>query len=128
MQSKFKADDFSKVRNLGISVLSNKIPVRYILLNPYDVVAQRATSFDKFGLYAKVLSEYEVERLRDPKTDEDREIYDALPADIKKRIKSDSWAVDGIKVKLNPERLRYSLLQEAGLRTICYSFWVPGFG
>ena len=125
LQSKFKADDFSKVRNLGINMMSNKIPVRYILLNPYGVVAQRATSFDRFGLYAKVLSEYEVERLRDPKTEEDREIYDALPANIKKRVKSDSWAIDGIKVKLNPERLRYAFYKKQDYEPFAIPFGFP---
>jgi hypothetical protein len=125
LQSKFKADDFSKVRNLGINMMSNKIPVRYILLNPYGVVAQRATSFDRFGLYAKLLSEYEVERLRDPKTDEDREMYDALPADIKKRIKSASWAADGIKVRLNPERLRYAFYKKQDYEPFAIPFGFP---
>tara|TARA_R100000008_G_scaffold86744_1_gene81290 strand:- start:4605 stop:6653 length:2049 start_codon:yes stop_codon:yes gene_type:complete len=125
LQSKIKADDFSKVRNLGINMMSNKIPVRYILLNPYDVVAQRATSFDKFGLYAKVLSEYEVERLRDPKTEEDRELYDALPENIKKRIKSDSWAVDGIKVRLDPEKLRYSFYKKQDYEPFAIPFAFP---
>ena len=105
--------------------MSNKIPVRYILLNPYGVVAQRATSFDRFGLYAKVLSEYEVERLRDPKTEEDREIYDALPANIKKRVKSDSWAIDGIKVKLNPERLRYAFYKKQDYEPFAIPFGFP---
>jgi len=125
LESKFKADDFSKVRNLGINMMSNKIPVRYILLNPYGVVAQRATSFDRFGLYAKLLSEYEVERLRDPKTDEDREMYDALPADIKKRIKSDSWAADGIKVRLNPEKLRYAFYKKQDYEPFAIPFGFP---
>ena len=125
LQSKFKADDFSKVRNLGINVLSNKIPVRYILLNPYDVVAQRATSFDRYGLYAKVLSEYEVERLKDPKTEDDREIYDALPEDIKRRIKNDSWAIDGIKVRLDPERLRYAFYKKQDYEPFAIPFGFP---
>ena len=79
------------MRNFGITLKTNKLPVRYILLNPFDVVAKRATSFD-VGLYAKVLSEYEAERLKNPKTDEDRELYEALDVDIKQKIKNDSWS------------------------------------
>ena len=75
IEGKINVEDFSKVRNFGITLKTNKLPVRYILLNPFDIVAKRATSFD-IGLYAKVLSEYEAERLKNPKTDEDRELYE----------------------------------------------------
>lgn len=34
VQSKINADDFPKIRNLGLTLSTNKIPVRYILLNP----------------------------------------------------------------------------------------------
>ena len=49
----------------GVSL--NKLPVRYIMLNPFDVVARRTTGFETTGVYAKVLSEYEIERLKNPK-------------------------------------------------------------
>ena len=87
IEGKINVEDFSKVRNFGITLKTNKLPVRYILLNPFDVVAKRATSFDIVGLYAKVLSEYEAERLKNPKTDEDRELYEALDVEIKQKIK-----------------------------------------
>ena len=68
IEGKINVEDFSKVRNFGLTLKTNKLPVRYLLLNPFDIVAKRATSFD-VGLYAKVLSEYEAERLKNPKTD-----------------------------------------------------------
>ena len=125
LESKFKADDFSKVRNLGINMLSNKIPIRYILLNPYDMMAKRATSFEKFGVYAKVLSEYECERLRDPKTEEDREIYEALPSNIKKRIKNGTWAPNGVTVDLDGARLRYAFYKKQDYEPFAIPFGFP---
>ena len=102
VESKFKTDDFAKIRNLGLMAKTNKIPIKYILLNPFDVVAQRTTSFD-VRFFSKILSEYEIERLRDPKNDADRELYNALPENIKKRIKEGSWTRTGIKIDLDPQ-------------------------
>jgi len=111
VEGKFKADEFAKIRNLGLMTETNKIPVKYILLNPYDVVAKRATSFD-VRFFAKVLSEYEIERLKNPKNDADRELYEALAPNIKKRIKQDAWTTTGISVDLDPTKLRYSFYKK----------------
>jgi len=111
VESKFKTDDFAKIRNLGLMAKTNKIPIKYILLNPFDVVAQRTTSFD-VRFFSKILSEYEIERLRDPKNDADRELYNALPENIKKRIKEGSWTPTGIKINLDPQKLRYSFYKK----------------
>ena len=111
VEGKFKADEFAKIRNLGIMAETNKIPIRYIMLNPFDIVAQRATSFD-VRFFAKVLSEYEVERLKDPKNDADKELFEALPENIKKRINNDSWTISGIKVDLDPSKLRYAFYKK----------------
>ena len=43
------------------------LPVKYIMLNPFDISAKRATSFAE-GAYFKVLSEYDIEVLANPKT------------------------------------------------------------
>ena len=53
-------EDYAKLINQvgAIGVSTNKIPLRYVLLNPYDVVAKRATTFTYSGAYQKVLSEY----------------------------------------------------------------------
>ena len=66
---------------------SVKLPARYTIVNPSDVYVGGAVNY-AFNIYYKLLSDYELERLRDPKTDEDIEVYDALPEDIKQKIKS----------------------------------------
>jgi hypothetical protein len=124
IEGKINVEDFSKVRNLGLSLKTNKLPVRYILLNPFDIVAKRATSFD-VGLYAKVLSEYEAERLKNPKTDEDIELYEALDPDIQKSIKSGSWALNGLRVDLDPKRLKYAFYKKQDYEPFAIPFGFP---
>ena len=124
INSKINVDDFSKVRNLGLNLSANKIPIKYILLNPFDVMARRTTAFDR-GLYVKVLSEYEAERLRDPKTDEDKELFDALDPDIKKRIKSGSWTPNGLQVALDPQRLKFAFNKKQDYEPFAVPFGFP---
>jgi len=111
IDSKFNVDDFAKVRNFGLNLKTNQLPVRYILLNPYDMVAKRSTSFEA-GLYEKILSEYELERLQNPQTDEDKEIYNALTPEMKKKIKQNGYYTDGMKVQLDPRKLRFSFYKK----------------
>ena len=61
----------------SINPSANKIPLRYILLNPYDIVAKRSTTFS-VGAYEKILSEYELARLQNPQTEEDQELLESL--------------------------------------------------
>ncbi len=62
------------------------IPSRYCILNPADIKMSGALSFSD-GVYYKSLSDYELKRLRNPQTDQDREVLENLPADIQKQIK-----------------------------------------
>jgi hypothetical protein len=124
IEGKINVEDFSKVRNLGLSLKTNKLPVRYILLNPFDIVAKRATSFD-MGLYAKVLSEYEAERLKNPKTDEDAELYEALDPEIQRKIKNDSWSMSGLRVDLDPKKLRYAFYKKQDYEPFAIPFGFP---
>ena len=111
VDGKFKAEEFAKIRNLGLIAQTNKIPIKYILLNPFDVVAQRTTSFE-VRFFSKLLSEYEIERLKDPKNEADRELYDALPDNVKKRIRENAWNLSGLTVRLDPAKLRYAFYKK----------------
>ena len=112
IDGKFNTDDFIKMSKTYGAVSTNKIPIRYILLNPFDVVARRTTGFETTGVYAKVLSEYEIERLKNPKNDYDKEVYQALPKNIKNNFKMNGYQPDGAKIELEPERLRYSFYKK----------------
>ena len=87
------------------------LPVKYVMLNPYDIIATRALTF-YYGRYFKILSEYEIESLKDPKTDHDKEIFESLPPDIRKKIKNNEYSQDGVTMLLDPGRLIYSFYKK----------------
>ena len=62
------------------------LPARYIILNPADVQLGGSISFHA-GTYYKVLSDYELERLKNPRTEEDVQVLNGLDPKVKKLIK-----------------------------------------
>jgi hypothetical protein len=66
---------------------SVKLPARYTIVNPADIYVGGTVNY-AFNVYYKLLSDYELQRLRDPKTDEDIEVYNNLPQDVKDKIKN----------------------------------------
>ena len=76
-----------------------QLPARYVILNPADILFAGNISFYT-GIYFKRLSDYELIRLRSPKTDEDKEVLDSLPPDIKKKIYQRNISV--VNLPLNP--------------------------
>ena len=90
--TKLQPEDFKKVtQTYGNSSLfaqeeDGTLPSRYIVLNPADIQMGGNISFFS-GVYHKVLSDYELERLKNPRTEEDREVYDSLDDETKKALK-----------------------------------------
>jgi len=82
-----KEDDLIKItQTFGISkAASVTLPSRYIIINPADIQIAGNISFVTNKFY-KVLSDYELERLRSPRTEEDKEVYESLPQDVKDNI------------------------------------------
>jgi hypothetical protein len=71
---------------IGFAADKLTLPVRYIILNPADIQAGGSISFAS-TVYYKLLSSYELERLRKPRTDEDKEVWKSLPAEVQEKIK-----------------------------------------
>lgn len=61
------------------------LPSRFTILNPIEISVGDSASFLN-PVYHKQLNAYEVNRLRERKYDSDKDIYDALPPEIKKVI------------------------------------------
>jgi len=101
-----------------------KIPVRYILLNPYDIVASRTSSFSQ-GVYKKVLSEYELEKLKNPSTQEDQDIFDSLPKEVQEKITKNSYHRSGVLIPLNPEKIIYSFYKKQDYEPFAIPFGFP---
>ena len=76
----------SKLKSIAEDA-SVKLPARYTVINPADVYVGGTVNYS-FNTYYKLLSDYELERLRDPKTDEDIEVYNSMPDIVKEQIKN----------------------------------------
>jgi len=125
LDGKFTTEDFAKMstvyganndliypkRKPTFGLKPGTIPVKYAMLNPYDILATRALTFS-YGKYEKVLSEYEIESLKNPKTEHDKEIFQGLPADVRKKIKNNEWTQNGIYMELDPGKLVFSFYKK----------------
>ena len=82
-----KTDAFKINQTFGISQAAEEleIPSKYIILNPSDIQLQGSISFST-GVYYKVVTDYELQRLRHPQTEEDQEVFDSLPEQTQKLI------------------------------------------
>ena len=91
-----KEEDVSKISQVfGSQALAAKIslPSRYIIINPADVQVNGNLSFNR-GQYYKVLTDYELEQVRNPRTEEDKEILNSLDPLVREQIlKGKSTAV-----------------------------------
>jgi len=91
--------------------VKNLIPIQYILLNPYYVTVNRTSSWRNV-VYQKILSEYELERLQNPKNERDVQIFNSLDKETQDKIKHGQWAQDGLKIQLNPTDVIYSFYKK----------------
>ena len=92
------------IKGFGLSSAS-KVPVKYIVLNPADIVANEALSFGSYK-YAKILTPFELTRLKKKKTAEEKELYNSLPADVKKQIDaSGTYTTQEISIELKSDVL-----------------------
>jgi len=83
-----REEDVTKISQVfGSEALAAKIslPARYIIINPADVQVNGNLSFNR-GQYYKVLTDYELEQIRNPRTEEDKEILDSLDPLVKEQV------------------------------------------
>ena len=93
--NKVKQEDIQKItQTFGAfsSKASINLPARYIVLNPADIQIAGSINFAN-GRFYKILSDYELERLKNPKTDEDLEVLNSLDPETKKLIKQKTIGV-----------------------------------
>ena len=126
MDGRFKADDYAKIINQvgSINPAVNRIALRYVMLNPYDITAKRSSTFSA-GAYEKVLSEYELARLRDPQTDEERALFDSFDPDTQRLIKDGGYTSTGVKMRLDAGKLSYSFYKKQDYEPFAVPFGFP---
>lgn len=97
-------DKFAAMKTAFSGAKSPQLPIRYIILNPMQVYLQVGPAFNY--TYSKMLSTYELQRLRDPQTPEDIQVLKSFPPEIQKQIKTYA-AQPYVYVPLDTERLYY---------------------
>jgi len=103
--TKIKDEDINKItQTFGITskAANVNLPARYIIVNPADIQIGGSINFSA-GRYYKILSDYELERLKAPKTDEDIEVLKSLSPETQKLI--NQKAVGVLTLPLDRERL-----------------------
>lgn len=127
IDGKFDLEDFKKLSTMYAedgAAIQNQIPLKYILLNPFDIVAKRVTTFNATS-YEKVLSEYDLERLRHPQSDEDYELLNSFSETDRKNIEKGGFAKNGLKIKINPEKLHFAFYKKQDYEPFAIPFGFP---
>ena len=78
------------ITNFGLTsnAAKEKVPVKYILLNPSDIKVADQLAFGSFA-YTKTLTPFEISRLKDREDDpEAQKIYNGLPEKVRRQIES----------------------------------------
>ena len=105
--SPLQSEDFKKItQTFGTSkpLLAEAdatIPTKYIILNPADIRLTGNLSFST-GRYTKLVTDYELHRLRNPETEEDLEIVNNLPENVRKQLDGKSST---IMLPLDPSKV-----------------------
>lgn len=100
---KFKPEDYGKMQSV-FGAKSPVIPLRYVILNPAQIYLQSGIGYN--GTYVKALSTYEIERLKAPQTDVDKQIFNSLPDFVKSQIKK-GGLYNEILIPLDEKRLYF---------------------
>jgi hypothetical protein len=127
VDGKFDLEDFKKLSTMYAeegAEIRNQIPLKYILLNPFDIVAKRVTTFNATS-YEKVLSEYDLERLRNPQSEEDIDLLNSFPEEDRKNIQKGGFAKNGLKIKINPEKLHFAFYKKQDYEPFSIPFGFP---
>lgn len=127
IDGKFSVEDFMRLSTVYAEedgVTGDVIPLKYILLNPYDMVATNTSSFYE-GVYQKVLSKSELARLKNPKNDDDLELFNGLPEPVQKLIKQGVSYSDGIRIELDPKKIHTSFAKKQHYEPFAIPFGWP---
>jgi transcription termination factor NusB len=95
----FPRESLRKLQQMNIAEAALKIPLKYIILNPYDIQVLASSSFTA-PIYRKRLNSFELGALIRPSNDEDKKIASTIPElkDIKNGNQS-------LEISLDSDRL-----------------------
>jgi hypothetical protein len=101
-KSTYLSTNVVKIKPDEYIVEEMKIPARYILLNPADIQMMSTLNF-AYGIYFKIMTDYEIARLRNPANEQDVAVFKDLPPEVQKQIKTGSRVV---AIPLDPKRVQ----------------------
>jgi len=105
MDGRIKTSDTGKVLETYGATKNVPIPIKYLIMNPTDIATKGSISFNDFQ-YFKVLTPYEISRLKEPKTEHEIEMYNSLPEDVQVRIQNNTaTTTERLYIKLASELL-----------------------
>ncbi|MEY2973335.1 MAG: hypothetical protein RI886_1112 [Pseudomonadota bacterium] len=122
IDGRFTQEDYNKMTRS--TAAENEIPVKYVVLNPYEIVALHS-SYYNMRTYEKFLSQYDIENLRNPKTEEDKKIFQSLSPETRKRIKDGAYNRDGLTMPLDSKKLYYSFYKKQDYEPFAIPFGFP---
>ncbi len=100
-KSEYLSTNVVKVNPDKLVIEEMKIPARYILLNPADIQMMSTLNF-AYGIYFKIMTDYEIARLRNPTTEQDVAVFHDLPKEVQNQIKTGSRVV---AIPLDPTKV-----------------------
>lgn len=101
-------------------LLGKKIPLRYVVLNPADIEVTNDINFSSAS-YGKLLNDYEVKRLKNASTDEEKRFLKSLPPEAIKQIKSGAKPV----IQLEPENLISVFMKKQDYEPLAVPMYFP---
>jgi hypothetical protein len=95
----FPRESLRKLQQMNIAEAALKVPLKYIILNPYDIQVLASSSFTS-AMYKKRLNSFELGALLRPTNEEDKKIASTIPElrDLKNKNQS-------LEIVLDSERL-----------------------
>lgn len=107
----------------SFGAVNNRIPIRYTLLNPANVFVPTGLTFPY--TYVRLLSIYEIERLRHPITEQDKQVYNDLPQFVKDQINVTAAYPLGIYIPMDPTRLRFAFYKKQSYEPLAIPMGFP---
>jgi transcription termination factor NusB len=95
----FPRESLRKLQQMNIAEAALKVPLKYIILNPYDIQVLASSSFTS-PIYKKRLNSFEIGALLRPTNDEDKKIASTMPE--LKNIKNGNQSLE---ISLDSDRL-----------------------
>ena len=99
--SEYVAPNLVNIRPDKLVIEKMRIPARYILLNPADIQMMSTLNF-AYGIYFKILTDYEIAQIRNPRTEQDIAVFKDLPKEVQEQIKTGSRV---IAIPLDPQKV-----------------------